>query len=99
MAYAVADGNQDVAKDYSKQEIIAKASVLAAETYPISRVAGNTIYFEVPLKSRFGTGTISEAGAMSIEYPVYLKDGGWVQRYIKMQIGRASCRGRVKNTA
>jgi len=85
MEFGVIDEQQDGAKDYSGQEVEAKASVLAIEHYPITRVDGKAIYFEVPARSQFGAGTVGEAGTMSIDYPVYLKEEGWVRRYVKLR--------------
>lgn len=83
--YGVRDTEKDRSKDYVGKEIEAKASVLAIEKYPITRVDGDTLYFEVPAKSQFAVGTLGEAGAMSIDYPAYLQGEGWVRRYVKLR--------------
>lgn len=82
--YGVYDEHQDGHKSYKGQEVEVKASVLAEETYPITRVDGKAIFFEIPVKSRFGMGTFGEAGAMSIDYPVYIEGEGWERRYVKL---------------
>lgn len=83
--YGVRDTQKDSTKKYVGKEVEAKASVLAIEKYPISRVDGDTLYFEVPIKSKFAVGTLGEVGAMSIDYPAYLKEEGWVRRYVKLR--------------
>lgn len=83
--YGVRDTEKDSSKDYIGKEVEAKASVLAIEKYPIHRVDGDTLYFEVPMKSQFAVGTIGEVGAMSIDYPAFIKDEGWVRRYVKLR--------------
>lgn len=82
--YGVYDEFQDGHKNYKGQEVEVKATVMAEETFPITRVDGKAIFFEIPVKSRFAMGTFSEAGAMSIDYPVYIEGEGWERRYVKL---------------